>query len=86
MGIEKRFMNTRQIYHESWVKHQRVTYDEYKEDCSPTYIRMQGDVKKLIQNELSKENSTRKEFEEAMEPQKFPSILKKMVKQGATKI
>ena len=47
---------------------------------------MNGDVKKLIQNELSDGNHTAKEIEEANEPQRFPSILKKMVIQGATKI
>ena len=50
------------------------------------FMRMNGDTKKLIQNELSEENSTRREIEEAMKPQNFPSILKNMVQQGATKI
>ena len=75
--LKKRFMNTRQIYHESWVKHQKATYDEYKENSNPTYSRMQGDLKKLVQNELSGEKKTTKMYEEAMEPQKFPSLLKR---------
>ena len=48
---KKRFMNTRQQYHESWIKHQKCTYEEQKETLNPMYIRMNGDTKKLIQNE-----------------------------------
>ena len=42
--LKKRFMNTRQIYHESWLKHQKATYEEYKEDCNPMFMRMLGDT------------------------------------------
>ena len=47
---------------------------------------MQGDLKKLVQNEVSGLERTSRVYEEAMEPQKFPSLLQKMTKQGATKI
>ena len=74
---KKRFINTRQTYHESWIKHQKCTFEEQKEITNPVYMRMNGDVKRLIQNELSDGNHTTREIEEANEPQRFPSILKK---------
>ena len=51
--LKKGFMNMRKIYHEPWIKHQKITFDEQKNNTNPMYMRMNGDTKKPIRNELT---------------------------------
>ena len=76
--LKKRFMNTRQICHKLWIKYQKSTLEEQKEHINPMYMRVNGDTKKLTQNELVEGNNTRTDIATANEPQEFPSLLKKV--------
>ena len=79
--LKKIFMNARQIYHESWMKHQNIAFEEQKGKINPMYMRVNGDTKKPIRNELIEDNHKRINSAKANDPPRF-SISDKAIGQA----
>ena len=69
--LKKQFLNMRQNYHESWIKHQKNTFEEQKCAITPMYVGMNCDTKKMVQNEMAGGNHVGLDIVKANEQQSF---------------